>query len=1040
MTIMICEPGEHPLVFNLIVMKDNRDSQLQNKFRRWSKWLALIPAVAGLVSSISWYLGRESAVLLGVQLQTMNPIAALGFIAISTAYYFLFYLQNHFASIVGYIISVTMVVASATLAFHGLFQFNLLPGVGDSLIQSTNNHLSELGAPSLPFVVAFGFLIATSGLLLNKVQSRYGYLWIHLWILLLFVWGLITFLAFLYKAEHLYAYNLSMPLSFSPGLCFISFSLALLFLQPDKGLTKHITGNLTGNLLLRALLPTVIITPPIFGLISLVGYKQALYTEEQGSLYFVLGIITVGICMVVVNAYMLNKRELAKQAMEKALSDSDRQLRILFDNAPEAVVVANEGGYITRWNPEAVRLFGWTPGEAIGRRLTDLITPDAVKQGRDALLKRYALTRESSLLGKATDLKMQNKFGVVADISVQVSSFTEKDELQFVGFFRDVSERKKMEKQLQLFNESLSRQVEEKTREHLQMLERLTDSFFALDSDLKFTYINSKASDLLRRKPEEVIGKYVWEIFPEREGAESSKAIRNAMKTQQHVRVVELVEPFGLWFEIDTYPSPNGVTVFVKDITQQRKKEEEVAEARSLADNLINSLPGVFYFYDADGRFIRWNRKLEEVTGYSSEEIAQLQPVSLFPEDEREYISQRIQLVFETGSNVAEAHFLSKDGRKTPYYFRATLIQYNGRPCLLGTGIDITERKKAEQELQESEQKYKLMFEGNPLAMWMMSLPDYKIIDVNQACLKQYGYTRMEFLNLDMADLLPEDLHDRLMENINREFRGLYNSGVWKQVTKHGDILYAEIVTHDVYYHGKPVRLILAKEVTEQYLSEEKLRQSYDEIKKLTEYLQKVREEERTRISREIHDELGQLLTALKMDISWINRSVPSTDIKIKEKVQGALEYIDFTISSVRRIASELRPAILDDLGLQAAIKWHIENFEALYGIPVEARLEIGDMMLSEEHTVGLFRILQESLTNVARHAGASKVMIALKQQDHSLHLTISDNGRGFDPKANRHKTLGLLGMKERVTVMGGVYSIDSTIGKGTTVTIVVPL
>ena len=325
-----------------------------------------------------------------------------------------------------------------------------------------------------------------------------------------------------------------------------------------------------------------------------------------------------------------------------------------------------------------------------------------------------------------------------------------------------------------------------------------------------------------------------------------------------------------------------------------------------------------------------------------------MHPVDFFPEEEKKYITERIEGVFQKGVNDADAHFLTKTGEKIPYYFKAVLINYEGGPCLLGNGIDITERKKAETELRASEQKYKLLFDSNPLSMWMLSLPEYNIIDVNEVALLQYGYTKEEFLKLSVLDFRPKEDIERFKASTNTDFRGIYHAGVWRHVKKNGDIMYVDIVTHDILYKGQETRLVLANDVTEKYIAEEKLKESYESIRTLTGHLQNVREEERLHIAREIHDELGQLLTVLKMDVSWLNKKIEPDNNFAKEKLTEILSLIDTTVKTVRRIASELRPSLLDDLGLLAAMEWHLEEFERRSGILTELHLPETELQLPD--------------------------------------------------------------------------------------------
>ena len=325
--------------------------------------------------------------------------------------------------------------------------------------------------------------------------------------------------------------------------------------------------------------------------------------------------------------------------------------------------------------------------------------------------------------------------------------------------------------------------------------------------------------------------------------------------------------------------------------------------------------------------------------------------------------------------------------------------------------------------------------------MWMLSLPEYKIIDVNEVALLQYGYSKEEFLQLSVLDFRPKEDIERFKTSTNTNFRGIYHAGIWRHVKKNGVIMYVDIVTHDILYKGQETRLVLANDVTEKYIAEEKLKESYESIRTLTGHLQNVREEERLHIAREIHDELGQLLTVLKMDVSWLNKKIEPDNNFAKEKLTEILSLIDTTVKTVRRIASELRPSLLDDLGLLAAMEWHLEEFERRSGILTELHLPESELPLPDALKIGLFRIFQESLTNVARHSGAKKVNVSLKQEDKQLILTIKDNGNGFEEKPETaKKTLGLLGMKERTMMMGGIYGIEGVKGEGTTVTVIVPL
>jgi signal transduction histidine kinase len=225
--------------------------------------------------------------------------------------------------------------------------------------------------------------------------------------------------------------------------------------------------------------------------------------------------------------------------------------------------------------------------------------------------------------------------------------------------------------------------------------------------------------------------------------------------------------------------------------------------------------------------------------------------------------------------------------------------------------------------------------------------------------------------------------------------------------------------------------------------AQSQLRDSGEQLRALSTHLESIREEERTRIAREIHDELGQALTGLKMDISWLRDRLQRDELdpgKLFQKTEAMSRLIDTTVQSVRRIATELRPGILDDLGIVAAVEWLAQDFESRTGIRCNFAADREEINLDRDRATALFRISQETLTNVARHSSASTVNISLKQENSSLILRISDNGRGITPEeAAGARSLGLLGMRERATSLGGRVDIEGPPGRGTLVTAHIP-
>ena len=259
---------------------------------------------------------------------------------------------------------------------------------------------------------------------------------------------------------------------------------------------------------------------------------------------------------------------------------------------------------------------------------------------------------------------------------------------------------------------------------------------------------------------------------------------------------------------------------------------------------------------------------------------------------------------------------------------------------------------------------------------------------------------------------------------------------------KNGEEFWVEISSTKVAGRGK-LRYVLNvwNDITARKQAEEELRESKERLRSLADYLQSVRENERTAIAREIHDELGQALTGLNIDLSWLAKKVPENEKALLDKIRAMSEMTTQTIRTVQRISTDLRPGLLDDLGLVAAIEWQTEEFKNRTGIRCTLTIDPEDITIDDRRSTSLFRILQETLTNVTRHAQSTQVYVSLQEKDRGLELMVKDNGTGiseehvFDPKS-----LGLIGIRERAYQWGGEVKINGSPGKGTTVVVRMPI
>ncbi len=491
----------------------------------------------------------------------------------------------------------------------------------------------------------------------------------------------------------------------------------------------------------------------------------------------------------------------------------------------------------------------------------------------------------------------------------------------------------------------------------------------------------------------------------------------------------------------DSNQKPYRMLGAMQDITTIKETERKLLIEKELSDSVINSLPGIFYLFNKEGEFIRWNKNFETVTGYTAAEIKKKQPLDFFAADEIEMMHKKIENVFKEGVDFAEAFFVTKDNCKIPFYFTGMRIHYEQEDCVLGVGIDISQKKEAEEVLKISEEKYKLLFNENPLPMWILDTEANKFLNANNAAINIYGYSKAEFLQMPITALHPEN--DLAFEEWNANKNNGLEVGEmnWEHKKKDGTLIKVNILSNEIMYEGKVAYLAMANDITDKFKAEESLQESHKAFRELASHLETIREGERTRIAREIHDELGQQLTGLKMDISWINRKVKSEDLSVQEKMKDIIQLIDNTVITVRRIATQLRPDILDDLGLISAMDWQSDDFQKRFGIKSSFSSNVNHVSVTTDIATNIFRIFQESLTNISRHSKATEVTTTLNIKEDLLTLNIKDNGIGFnETEIKNKKTLGILGMKERAVLIKGHYEIISDTDNGTSVIISVPL
>ncbi len=482
------------------------------------------------------------------------------------------------------------------------------------------------------------------------------------------------------------------------------------------------------------------------------------------------------------------------------------------------------------------------------------------------------------------------------------------------------------------------------------------------------------------------------------------------------------------------------------DITEQKLREEQLRESEERYRSLVEVAPDLILVHQ-DGRIIFMNSAGARILRAPSPEVFSGTAVlDLVHPDFHQIVRERMQRT-ASGHKVPtmEQKVRRHDGTYVDVEVGATGFIYRGRPAVQVVAREITARLRAQEELRASEVRFQLVTRATTDLVYDWDMANHSIW-WNENLRHLFGYEgKPEALGIKFWTSL---IHPGDVERINASLFGAVSDGkqFWADEYrfKRLDGSYANVLDRGYILRdarGEPARMIGAMmDITDRKLTEQRLRDSREQLRALTAHLERVREEERTRIAREIHDELGQALTGLKMDLSWFAARLPNQPA-LQDKSAGMLKLIDSTVNAVRRLSTELRPAILDNLGLIAAIEWLAQEFQKRTGVTCEFVTAEEELTLDESRTTALFRICQEALTNAARYAEATAVNIVLEIDEREIHLRIHDNGRGItDAETKATKSFGLIGMKERARLLGGTFTISGAPGRGTTLTVRIPV
>jgi PAS domain S-box-containing protein len=583
-----------------------------------------------------------------------------------------------------------------------------------------------------------------------------------------------------------------------------------------------------------------------------------------------------------------------------------------------------------------------------------------------------------------------------------------------------------------------------------EVLESISDAFFALDRQWRFTYLNSAAERLVLRRREELLGKNIWEEFPQAVGSTFDREYRRAVTEKVTVQFEELYPPLETWFSVRAYPTPTGLAIYFQDVNERRRRNEELKQAKERFRAAAAAVEGLIYDADLTTRTVVRSEGLFALVGYHPEEADETGAwweERIHPEDWAECLGPASRALASPSQGQFEVEYRvrHRDGHYVSVWDRALIFRDGeGRPVrLVGSTFDITARRRTEAALRESEERHRIISELTSDYNYTVRI---NADGTSSLELVTEGFTRITGYTLEEVNarggwailIHPEDT-ETAYQGHERVLSGQANASVLRLITREGGIRWVRNLSKPVWdgAQGCVIRIVgAAQDITERMEAEEQLHESRERLQALSRQLLTAQENERRRLAHELHDEVGQTLTAISVNLQAA-RAVGGK--AARPHLGEAIAIVDQAIEQVRHLSLDLRPSMLDDLGLEAALRWYADRQIRRTGLAIHLDTNVGSCRLPAEMETACFRVAQEALTNVVRHARARRAWIELQQRGEALELAVRDDGIGFDPKAARKRaaegaSFGLLGMQERVELLGGELAIESRPGQGTSV------
>jgi PAS domain S-box-containing protein len=766
--------------------------------------------------------------------------------------------------------------------------------------------------------------------------------------------------------------------------------------------------------------------------VLLLGEHYLEYRLPEGAGYHLLTFHIPLIVVVALGAYLFSTTtfRIIRRSQEEILQRTtdainlEKRFGALIENSTDLIILMSADGVARYVSPSVTRILGYTTRELIDRSLLDVIVPHDHVRVKNVL---YEVSKKAETV--LSDLfRIYHKDGNWHWISVLLRNLLEDPNIgAIVWNARDITDWK-----------------------------LASDSLHSLTDGIPIgLYRSMPSGEILTANPAfvQILG------FPNERDLLATNAMDLYADPGDRLRWQELMARNGMvrnfeyrvrrrdgtviWVKDSArrvQDEHKGITYYegaIDDITERKQAERALHDRQGQLAGILESAMDAIITVNASERIILFNTAAKRMFRCSATQ-AMDQPIERFisnwsrvREKERVLALNWRGEADQTGWSLDDLTGFRATGDKFPIEALIWKSKTGTQTIYTLSVRDTTEHRQAMDTLRKLSRAIDQAAESI-----FITNQDGIIEYVNPAFETMTGFARTDAVGKRVSILRP-GLHDGFYEDIRKKrMSGQVFKEVFTNRKKDGQTyLMEEIVSPIVDAQGTITHFVsTGRDVTDRVRTEKTLRRSRRQLRALAARVNSVREEEQTRIAQVMHDELGQALTALKFDLAWLAPRLPGDSASLQQKCHEMASLVDATITSMRQIASELHPRLLDDLGLEPAVEWLVKNFQSHTGLRCDLDSHLGDVALTPGLSTAVFRILQEGLTNVARHAKATGVSIKLHWDKDDLVLVVRDDGRGIsEQEVTGMKSLGILGMQERALAYGGTVSISGMAGQGTT-------